>query len=191
MTQPQSSQDELVMQFFKALADVQRLKIIGLLAVRPHSLPALSETLHTQPGQVTRHLDRLVDMHLVKTDAEFYSLDEKALEGWARQVLSGRRVRLTPQDFEGEAFDRKVLSDFTLPDGRFKSLPAQQKKLLVLLGHAVQAFELGVQYPEKQVNQVLVRYYEDTASLRRALIDFGFMERQQGIYWRSAKNPSE
>ena len=187
MTQPHSTGEEPTLQFFKALADATRLKIIGLLALQPQTLPSLAEGLHAQPGQISHHLERLIDISLVKTDGENYCLDEKELETMARQVLSGQRERLTPQDFDGEAYEQKVLSDFSLPDGRFKSLPSQQKKFLVLLRYAVQAFETGKQYPEKEVNQILTHYYEDTASLRRGMIDYGLMERQKGIYWRSIK----
>jgi hypothetical protein len=47
-------------------------------------------------------------------------------------------------------------------------------------------FEIGVEYPEKKVNQILSRYNEDTARLRRSLVEYGFMAREGGggKYWR-------
>jgi len=50
----------------------------------------------------------------------------------------------------------------------------------------VKAFEPGVRYPEKQVNQMLSRFSDDTALLRRTLVDFHFMDREGGggEYWR-------
>jgi hypothetical protein len=73
-----------------------------------------------------------------------------------------------------------------LPDGRLKTLPAQRKKQLVILRHILQAFETGVQYTEKQVNDILRRFSEDTASLRRDLVDLGWLAREGGgeRYWR-------
>jgi hypothetical protein len=50
----------------------------------------------------------------------------------------------------------------------------------------VQVFEPGARYPEKQVNEILSRFNEDTARLRRNLVDFKLMARQGGggEYWR-------
>lgn len=48
------------------------------------------------------------------------------------------------------------------------------------LRHALQAFEVGVEYGEQQVNERLARFHDDTALLRRSFIDFGFMVRRRG-----------
>jgi hypothetical protein len=72
------------------------------------------------------------------------------------------------------------------PDGRLKDFPAQQKKLEAILRHVVEAFEPGRRYPEKEVNQILLIFNEDTARLRRRLIEIKLMERKGGggEYWR-------
>ena len=51
---------------------------------------------------------------------------------------------------------------------------------------APKAFEPGVRYTEKRVNQILANYNEDTARLRRALVDHRYMAREGGggRYWR-------
>jgi hypothetical protein len=83
------------------------------------------------------------------------------------------------------AYDRKVLADFSLPDGRLKEIPAQRKKLEVLLRHIGKAFQPGVKYSEKQVNEILARFHADTATLRRELVGYGLMKRAGGggEYW--------
>jgi len=43
----------------------------------------------------------------------------------------------------------------------------------------------SVRLAEKLVNLVLGRFYADTAALRRALVDHGFLDRDHGEYWRS------
>ncbi|MDP2995625.1 MAG: DUF2087 domain-containing protein [Anaerolineales bacterium] len=68
-----------------------------------------------------------------------------------------------------DGYDRKVIGDFTRPDGSLKEIPAQRKKLEAILRNAVRDFEPGKCYSEKQVNETLSRYHEDTASLRREL----------------------
>ena len=49
--------------------------------------------------------------------------------------------------------------------------------------------EPGKRYSEKQVNETLSRYHEDTASLWRELVGAKLMEREGGggEYWRTDK----
>ena len=84
------------------------------------------------------------------------------------------------------AFAQKTLITFIAPDGSFRAIPAQQKKLLVLLRHCLQAFAPGQRYTEPEVNAILLRYHPDTAFLRRSLIVHGMMDREDGggAYWR-------
>jgi hypothetical protein len=60
---------------------------------------------------------------LVTSVSGVYRLNAAALEAMSRRVLAGRRPQVSPEDFEGEEFERKVLSDFIGPDGRIKSIP--------------------------------------------------------------------
>ena len=95
-------------------------------------------------------------------------------------------VQLRKPDGTDISVERKVLSTFTAPDGRIKAFPVQEKKFLVLLRHVLKAFDPGIRYTEKRVNQILAHYSEDTARLRRALVDHNFMAREGGggKYWR-------
>jgi hypothetical protein len=170
--------------YVKAMADADRLKIISLLAVQPRSTLELASLLELRPPQAARHLQQLAETGVVQESGGKWKLDEKALAALAQRNLSGLERRATSEDFEGDDEERKVLASFCLPDGRLKSIPMQQKKLLVVLRHVVQGFEIGVKYPEREVNSLLKRYHEDTAALRRYLVDSGLMQRQQGIYWR-------
>jgi len=40
------------------------------------------------------------------------------------------------------------------------------------------------EYPEKEINQLLAVHHPDVASLRRYLVDEGFMSRAAGMYRR-------
>ena len=46
-------------------------------------------------------------------------------------------------------------------------------------------FEPGIRYEEQEVNVIMTRFYNDHAALRRSLVDEGFLDREQGIYWRA------
>ena len=81
--------------------------------------------------------------------------------------------------------DPKVLARFLDEDGRLCSLPSRRAKLLVVLDHLAQRFELGVVYPEAEVNARLAAFHPDVAALRRYLVDEHFLTRREGHYWRS------
>jgi ubiquinone/menaquinone biosynthesis C-methylase UbiE/predicted transcriptional regulator len=77
----------------------------------------------------------------------------------------------------------KVLETFIV-DGRLTHIPAKQKKRMVILEWLAEQFEPERQYSEPELNEVIKRYHEDTASLRRDLVGWRFMQREQGLYWR-------
>jgi hypothetical protein len=173
------------MNFFRTLIDADRLTIAGLLNLQPRTATEISALMRKKPQDIIRQMGMLVHFGLVKAEGEVYSLNTGYLEGLARKVLSQESSRAKPEDFEGEAFDRKVLADFSTKDGKLKALPTQNKKLLAILRHVAKAFEPGVEYPEKQVNLMLSDYFADTASLRRYLVDEGFLTRDKGIYTKT------
>lgn len=179
-----------LLEFFKALADPNRLKVVGLLANQSLTVEQLAEMLNLRSSTVSHHLSYLSHVGLVSARAEsyynLYSLETGNLEKMARQLLKRETLPALAADVDLEAYDRKVIRDFSLPDGRLRALPAQYKKLEAVLRYVVQDFVPGMQYSEKQVNQMLARYHEDTAQLRRGLVDSGLLKRQVdgGVYWR-------
>ncbi len=70
-------------------------------------------------------------------------------------------------------------------DGRLHTMPRKQSRKLAVLDVIAARFMPGVHYLEVEVNRELIGIYDDYVSLRRALIDFGLMDRADGRYWRS------
>jgi DNA-binding HxlR family transcriptional regulator len=174
---------------FKALADSSRLKIVGLLAQQPYTVEQLAAMLDLKASTISHHLAKLAEAGLVSAKAEgyysVYQLEKEALKGMQSLFSTEQMVAVTA-DVDLEAFDRKIVQHFSTPDGRLRTLPAQRKKLEAVLRYVVRAFEPGQRYSEKQVNEILSRYHEDTASLRRELVGSGLMQREGGggEYWR-------
>ncbi|MBK7455378.1 MAG: metalloregulator ArsR/SmtB family transcription factor [Anaerolineales bacterium] len=179
-----------VISFFKVFADANRLKIVGLLARQPYSVEELAALLDLKPSTVSHHLSKLAQIGLVSARTEsyynVYQLDEKALELKSRDLFSQENLAASVADVDAGAYDNKVVKDFIRKDGSLKTIPAQRKKLEAVLRHVVKAFELNKRYSEKKVNEILSRYHEDTASLRRELVGYGLMKREGGggEYWR-------
>ena len=73
-----------------------------------------------------------------------------------------------------------------LRNDRIAQLPAKMSRRRLLLGEIVHAFEPGIRYPERAVDDFLRSLHDDHAALRRYLVDEGFLERAQGVYWRIA-----
>jgi DNA-binding MarR family transcriptional regulator len=187
MTEGEMSEELLA--FFKALADANRLKIVGLLAQQPYSVEQLAAILHLRPSTISHHLSKLSEVGLVsaRPDSYYnvYKLEEETLRK-TRLIFSQQDLAAVVENVDLDAYDRKVVEDYSLPDGRLKIIPAQRKKLEIVLRYVVQVFEPGARYSENQVNEMLARFHEDTATLRRELIGYGLMGREGGggEYWR-------
>ena len=185
------STGEELLNFFRALADANRLRIVGLLAQQPSTVEGLAAALNLGASTVSHHLSKLAKAGLVsaRTDGHYYiySLQTDALQAMAQRLLSVEELPRLSVDANLDAYDRKVLANFLDDEGRIKAFPAQEKKFQVILRHVVKSFEPGQRYTEKQVNEILARYHKDTASLRRGLIEYHLMARQTGggEYWRT------
>ena len=102
--------------------------------------------------------------------------------------LRRRAQSESPEAYEEEGLgprEAAVLRAF-LRDSRLVSIPSARSKRLVVLDHVCKVFEIGVRYPEAEVDQVLKAVFDDHCALRRYLIDEEFMSRTAaGLYWRA------
>lgn len=181
---------EALVSFFKALADANRLRIVGLLAQKERGVEELAAALDLRASTVSHHLARLADAGLVasRTEGHFhlYSLDVAALEANAKRLLARDDLRsLAGASTDEDAWDRKVLATFLDAHGRVRQFPMQRKKFEVILRHVAGALERGVNYSERELNALLKRYSDDTATLRRGMIDHGMLAREPSgaRYW--------
>jgi len=173
-----------LLDFFKALADPNRLKIVGLLAQDEYTVEQLAEILGLRPSTVSHHLTKLAKSRLVSARSEsyynIYKLETAILEEMSRRLLARDTMPAVTAEMDIGAYDKKVLNTFCDSDGRIKQFPAQLKKFEVILRYVSKDFESGIQYPEKQVNEMLSKYCDDTATLRRGLIEYKMMVREGG-----------
>jgi len=179
-----SEHNETMLNFMRLLGNAERLKIAGMLGVESLTASQLAERLNMPCAEIQSHLEQLLNAGLVNLQDEAYTLDSKTLEYLSRQVLAQSRPPSQADDFEGDAYERKVLRSYFARDGSLKSIPTQQKKLLVILHYLVKIFEPDQHYPERQVNEMLRKYHEDTAALRRYMVDNRLLARDKGEYWR-------
>jgi DNA-binding transcriptional ArsR family regulator len=180
---------ETLLEFFKAMADASRLKIIGLLAGGERSVQDLARALGLKEPTVSHHLAILKAQGLVTARAEgttrWHALDRGALERLTKRVLqpaSEKSARQSPRP--AQDFDAKVLKNFVAADGTLKQVPAARKKRGVVLRWLMRDFEPGRRYSEAEVNERIQTHHWDSATLRRELIGHRMLARKDRAYWR-------
>ncbi|SDM27429.1 DUF2087 domain-containing protein [Sediminibacillus halophilus] len=82
---------------------------------------------------------------------------------------------------------QKVLSTYFKQgiDGKLDTFPSKEKRKLIVLQNIVNHFERNKIYTEKEINEILKTIYSDFATIRRYLIEYGFMGRSKDCteYW--------
>ena len=174
-----------ILSFVKAMASADRLRIVGLLSQRSKRAAEIAEALGMHPSDVMRHLEQLTASGVIVEVDGVYDLDERAIESLARGQFEGKRpVYVADEDQEEDV--RKVLKTYLNADGTIRQLPQEGKKMLIILNFVLDAFSFDTNYTEKEVNTILRRFHVDTATLRRNLVDYGFLDRESDgtRYWR-------
>ncbi|NLE80827.1 MAG: metalloregulator ArsR/SmtB family transcription factor [Rhodococcus sp.] len=186
---------ETLLAFFKALADTNRLRIIGLLAGGSYTVDELATELGLGASTTSHHLKRLWEVGLVAAIPRgyyrYYELREDSLKDMATRLLGSDELTLLADrtgahpSTDPKTLQYKVMRAFTDGAGRITAFPVQAKKHKALMEYVATAFEHGTRYTEQQVNTILERFNEDVAYMRRSLVDLGFMDREGGggLYW--------
>jgi len=186
-------EQDKMLDFVKALGHADRLRVIGILTQAPASIKQVAEALNIPFRDAMNHLSYLKHIGAVRVQEsghghdDIFALDTDGLE----KIQQAQRQET--QSFEPDPGldekSRKVLKSYLNADGSIRQLPMQGAKLQAILAYLLQAFSVGVIYTEKEVNQIIRRYHEDVAGLRRDLIDQGLLQRKSdgSQYWRPAE----
>ena len=171
-------------EILRALADPERLRIAGALAAATASAGELADALELPLERVRRHLTRLAAAGVARLDRDrrTYRLDPETLRWAAEQVGPPRDagIALGAANEDEEA----VLRAF-FRNGRLTEIPMKASKRRIVLERIALEFEPGRRYDEREVNAIVGRFFIDHASLRRYLVDEGFLAREHGEYWRA------
>ncbi|MEM8809953.1 MAG: metalloregulator ArsR/SmtB family transcription factor [Cyanobacteria bacterium P01_G01_bin.38] len=184
MTVPQF---ETLLAFFKALANESRLKLVGLLAQREHSVEEMAALLQLKEPTVSHHLAKLKQLNLVEMrpdkNTHFYRLNQEALQSMSKAMFTPEQMAGLTADLDTDAWEAKVLRSY-FEEGRLREVPASRKKRWVVLKWLVNQFDEDRLYAEKEINQMLKQFHPDVATLRREFIGYNMMQREAGQYWR-------
>jgi hypothetical protein len=163
------------------LADDDRRAVFAAIVLGAQTPAAIIVATGLSERAVTKSLDRLMNAGLVQRDDAGLLLDVQRIQAEARQP----RTKEPGLPLDGYSSDEATVISNYLVDGRLTQYPTQQKKQRVVLNVLSQSFEPGKVYSEAQVNLKLGMFHADSALLRRSLVDHQFLERRDGMYWRS------
>ena len=172
-----------------ALLDLDRVRIVALLAEGPANRLRMAEATGLSHRDLLRQLESLQNFGLVRLQPPeprdpdhyaLYELNNDAFTAARRAMGKYKGVRKRPSD------SREMTLETFLPAGKLTSFPRKHAQMLVVLDEIVGKFEPEKQYPERDVNVILGEVNEDYATLRRLLVDYGYMSRSGGIYTRNA-----
>jgi len=168
------------------LAEEDRRRVVAALVLGASSFDEVVARAGMDAAATGRALARLADAGLVERgrDGSLVLLGEAfPLAARAARAASAANAPRTTDEHHPDPDAAKVLRAF-LTGGRLRQIPVARTKRRVVLERLAQEFEPGRRYGEREVNSVLARWHPDTASLRRYLVDEGFLDREAGQYWR-------
>jgi hypothetical protein len=198
---------ETVLNMLKALADDSRLTLLQLLASGERSVGDLAEKVELGEPTVSHHLARLREAGLVSLrmagNQRFYRVNASGLALFKQLAAEIEQTQPLPEPVDSDngwiaalgwsAEDQQVLREHT--QGRHLTrLPSKQRKTLVILRWLATLFEPERFYSEAEVSTLLKAVYaEDYVSLRRDLVDLGYLRRERGggKYWLAPAGPEE
>lgn len=179
--------EEQALKLFKGLADRSRLQILKSLLGEDMYVERLAQRLELTPATVSFHLKKLMEAGAVSSRREqyytMYSINKEVFQCRILDIL-GEKSSDAQRQQEREARYRQRVLDSFFEYGRLKSIPAQRKKERICLEEIAKELELGRPYPERELNQVLLRFHQDYCTLRRDMISEGILRREEGLYTR-------
>ena len=164
------------------LADNDRIRVVAALVLGATTTDDVVAMSGVPRRKALEALTRLESAGLVvRNEGGGWSFDVERLKEIARDA----RPREAPDDVgDVDARTSAILRTF-VRGGRLTSIPTQHAKRLVVLDHICRVFDIGVRYPEKEVNALLRVFHDDYAALRRYLVEEGFLAREHNVYWRT------
>lgn len=192
---------ENVLDMLKTLADDSRLTLLRILNTGETPVGELAVKLDLSEPTISHHLAKLRESGLVTLrmagNQRFYRVNETGLARFKRLVMEIEKTPPAPEQTASDhawirelgwsAADQQVLRDYT-EGQKLVRLPSKRGKTQVILRWLATLFEPQRLYTEKEVNEIIKSVYsEDFVSLRRDLIDMGYLRREMGggKYWRT------
>lgn len=194
-----SNERETLYVLLWALADKECITLIGLMSDgQEYQIRQMAEMMQILPLTASEHMKTLHHTGLLHLRMEgpryYYRLNENRIallkEYIGRIDTFPTKAEKVESDnawideLDCSPEDKKILYECTF-NGHLLDTHMKQDKWLVVLRWLATKFDPDKRYTEKEVNTILSEVHGDYATMRRDLIDFGFMQRERGgaSYW--------
>lgn len=166
-------QNEMIRYFYEGLSDkdiVEKTKGGSTSTIRNHRF-----RLKEKEKQAKVFLSI---MALLENERE---KDESLIDIHKGATMVDERYAIT--EAERESVIKRYFKDEG--QGKLTALPRKEKRKLIVLSHISRKFENNKKYTEKEVNNILKEVEDDYVTLRRYLIEYGFLNRTNdcSTYW--------
>ena len=176
------------LELLRLLLDVDRLAVAGALASRSATTDEIAAATGRDRRVVLAALGDLRAAGLVVVDDDRYRIDAAAMREAARQAADVE-VPMDPIIGFGMTPDEQLILGRFFAGRTLTEIPASRAKRQVVLQRLALEFEVGRHYSEREVNEILFAFNPDWSTLRRHLVDEGFLDRahidDDNRYWRS------
>jgi hypothetical protein len=173
------NQKELLTMISSGMADSEIAKKMG---VAPATIRHQRFTFREKAKQAK--------LYLAIYELAFQGMEKnKSLQTSKEDIIDVHKGAKMVDDryFTTKTEEEQVLSIMfsSLEPLKLTTFPAKEKKKIVVLRKITEQFEKDKKYSEKELNAILKGVYEDFATIRRYLIEYGFMERTNDCkyYW--------
>ena len=175
-------QKAALMQFFKAVGQPERLRMLGILANKAYTLPELANEMGMKETAVSHSLRTLKKaglLHVTGTaDIPIYQLNTAKLADLHR-IIEGEETAPTLQE--------RVLNQYVQGE-TLTAIPNQEEEREIILQWLAQKFDMDRRYTEEEVTAIVANHYPYPPTLRRLLADNHFLLHTGRHYWRPLPN---
>lgn len=185
-----------IVNFHKVVGDLTRLRILLVLKEKPLCGMEIAERIGVTTATISHHMQKLKDIAVVYDRREkntiYFHVDLKTLERKAGSIMTMIHKGESSEDVVN--IDKKnkerenVLNNFFTSDMKLKNIPAQRKKKRMIFEKMIEDLQIGKEYTEKEINEHILQYHKDFATIRREFIVNHYFHRENGIY---TLNPRE
>jgi len=169
------------LDLLRAVLDSTRLATLGAGVNAEVSIGELADRLGVTYGDVADAVGSLRASGLLTRDGQ---TDDLALRAISRTLPAKEPGRGEPVAGPWTRDEADILGRF-FAEGRLVEIPAAAGKRRLVLEKIAQEFEPGIRYEERDVNFTIQLIHSDYAAIRRYMVDEGFLERADGVYWRT------
>lgn len=170
------NQQAILKCFWQGLSDQEIVKKLGLGSASTVRNYRFKLREREKQAKIFLSIMSLIEDRAKRDDGqEFVPIHRRA-------TMIDDRYAITEEERE------KVLKTFFQADtGELLKFPSREKRKIIVLQKIVADFKEDCTYSEKEVNDVIIRRYSDYVTIRRYLIEYGFMDRSKdgSSYWRT------